>query len=258
MSIALRRRRAKPPRRIVLVANDNAGGDGSLNWAINALRDRLDDLTFALIPMGSGNDLARTLALPSDPVAAAQAVVAAAEREIDYGVASGAGIERLFVNACVGGSPVADDEALAEQTKTLLGSFAFWVAGANALPRLEQATVTVNGRSVRDCVVVGVGNGRTVGGGFPLFPNAAPDDRRLDACALGADDLPSMVRLLRQRPGGSHTVLDGGIAERSRQVTIDAHPALELNVDGELVGLKTPAAFKAAGRLRIRAPQRGG
>lgn len=203
--------------------------------------------------MGTGNDLARSLGLSREPVAAAQAVVAADERQLDCGVASGAGVERLFVNACVGGFPVAVDEALDARTKDLLGSLAFWIGGVKALPHLERANVTVNGKLVGDCVVVGVGNGRTVGGGFPLFPNATVDDGQLDACALAIDDLASAVRVLARVRSGSHSGLDEVVEERAPRIEIAADRPIEFNVDGELLGLTTPAVFERVGTLLMRA-----
>ncbi|MGH2818842.1 MAG: diacylglycerol/lipid kinase family protein, partial [Actinomycetota bacterium] len=101
-----------------------AGGDGTMNRTVNALAHRLQDLSFALVPMGTGNDLARTLGIPTDPSDAAHAIVEGTERSIDVSAASSADAERLFVNACMGGFPVDVDEAMDPDLKRRLGPIA--------------------------------------------------------------------------------------------------------------------------------------
>src|SRR5689334_3359769 len=63
-----------------------AGGDGSLHAAVQLLHDaRLLDAgrPFGLLPLGTGNDLARTLGIPLDPVAAAETVLDGRPRALD-------------------------------------------------------------------------------------------------------------------------------------------------------------------------------
>lgn len=234
-----------------------AGGDGTFNTTVNALGDRVSQLTFGLVPLGTGNDLARTLEVPFDAEEAARAVVSGTEAAIDVGRAIGVGVTRLFVNACMGGMAVKVNEALTEETKEKLGALAFWVAGAKAATELERFRVSVNGRSLEDCIAVGVGNGRTCGGGFEVWPEARPDDGLLDACALPAPDLGTAVKLVIKVKSGAHTGMDQVVTTTEPRVTIDADPPIELNVDGELVGLKTPATFEIAGQVRMRMPEMG-
>ena len=231
-----------------------AGGDGSLNRALNALGDRLGDLTFGLIPTGTGNDFARTAGLPEDPIDAAGVVVSGTPREFDVGRATGGDVSRLFLNACMGGFPVQVNEAIDEDTKRKLGPLAFWVGGAKAAAGLTRSMVTMNGIEVPDCVAAGVGNGRTCGGGIEVWPDADPSDGLLDACALGASGAGATVQLLLRVRGGDHEGLEGVATTTGGRVQIDADPPIEFNVDGELVGLFSPATFEVAGRLRLVAP----
>ncbi|HEX9375424.1 MAG TPA: diacylglycerol kinase family protein [Actinomycetota bacterium] len=233
-----------------------AGGDGTVSGTVNALADRLDDIAFAVLPLGTGNDLARTLGIPEDPLEAAGAVASGAELEIDVWRAAGTGADRLFVNACVGGFPVAVDEAVSDGVKRVLGPVAYLVAGARAAARMERFAAAVGGRRADDCVAVGVGNGRTVGGGIPLFPEADPADGRLEACALPAPGTADAARLGLAVRKGEHGRLEGVVTASGREVRIETEPAVELNVDGELVGLRTPVSFSAAGRARFLVPVR--
>jgi diacylglycerol kinase (ATP) len=236
-------------RQLVIVA----GGDGTLNHVVNALHGRLDDHVLGIIPMGTGNDLARTLGLRSDdPSRAAAAIVEGHSRAIDVGRATGPGVARLFLNACMGGFPVDVNVAIGAELKRRLGPAAFWVGGVKAAAQLERTTVWMNGAELEDCVAVGVGNGRTCGGGIELWPAAAPDDGILNGCALGAANRAAGLLLAARIKGGSHAQLDSVMTTQGRRIEITSEPDIEINVDGELVGLSTPAAFEVAGKVRIR------
>ena len=160
----------------------------------------------------------------------------------------------MFVNACMGGFPVQVDEATDEKIKKGLGPLAFWIGGAKALADLTPSTVTINGRELEGCVAAGVGNGRTCGGGMKVWPSARPDDRELDACGLAVRN-PAQGALLATRvKAGKHEDLDGVLTARAAAIDIACDPAFEFNVDGELVGLTSPARFELVGRVRVLVP----
>jgi diacylglycerol kinase (ATP) len=231
-----------------------AGGDGTLNLTVNALADRVEEVTFAVVPMGTGNDFARTVGLPLDAVEAARALANSSYREIDVGRASGGGVERLFVNACMGGFPVKMNEAIDADTKKRLGPLAFVVGGAKVLTDIDRSTVVINGESVPDCIAVGVGNGRTSGGGIELWPSADPGDGVLNACALTAASVPKALMMAGRVKLGSHESVDATVTAEASTIEIDANPPVEFNVDGELLGLSTPAIFELAATTRWLAP----
>ena len=229
-----------------------AGGDGTLNCTINALHDRLGETLLGLVPLGTGNDLARTLGVPDDPLEAARAIVEGDERHIDVGRARGPDLERLFVNACIGGFPVEMNEAIDADLKRRLGPAAFWVGGAKAAAKLPRTTVWLDGIEVPDCLAAGVGNGRTSGGGLAVWPEATIDDGLLDGCAMAAANHAGAARLAAKLVAGSHAELEDVAMSRGEVITIESEPSMEINVDGELLGLHTPATFEVAGRLRMR------
>nr|MBA2599238.1 YegS/Rv2252/BmrU family lipid kinase [Actinomycetota bacterium] len=232
-----------------------AGGDGTFNSMINALKDDLAGRSFGLVPMGTGNDLARTLGLPEDPVEAARGLVDGRERSLDVSRASGAGVERLFVNACMGGFPVDVNEAIeGGDLKKRLGPLAFWVGGAKALTNMTRFTAQVNDVEVENCVAVGVGNGKTCGGGIEVWPDADPADGQLDACALPVTGPAEAVKLAAKVRDGKHLDIEGVATTRGSRIEISASEDIEFNVDGELVDLSAPAVFEIVDALTIRVP----
>lgn len=232
-----------------------AGGDGTMNATLNALADMLSETTLALVPMGTGNDLARTLQLSEDPVEAAESLLDGKVRSLDVSRASGPGVERLFLNACMGGFPVDANEAIDADTKKRLGPLAFWLGGAKALKELTKSLVTINGATVEDCVAVGVGNGRTCGGGMEVWPSAQPDDGRLNGCVLAAPSIPQAIALAAKVKTATHEELSQVSTVAASRIEIEADPDIEFNVDGELIGLRSPAAFEIVTSVRFLVPK---
>ena len=233
-----------------------SGGDGTLNLAINALRERLGDIELGLLPRGTGNDLARTLDIPTDAAEAATVAVTGSPLPLDVWRAKSANVDRLFVNACMGGFPVKVNESITDDMKRFLGPVAFWVGGAKAATDIQKYVVNVNGSETKDCLAVGVGNGRTCGGGIEVWPQADPRDGSLDACALAADGILEAAKLAARVKGGGHLELSGVVSTRGERIEIEATPQLELNVDGELVGLQTPVVFELFTSTHFKVPAR--
>lgn len=231
-----------------------AGGDGTLHATVNALWDKRDDLRFAVVPMGTGNDFAHTLELPEDPVEAARALTRAPVHGIDVGRATGAKTTRLFVNACMGGFPVEADRAIGEQVKKRLGPFAFWLGGAKAAADLTRYAVSVDGELRENIAAVGIGNGRTAGGGIPIFADADPSDGKLNCCWFEIEKISEGLRAVARLKQGSHVDLPNVHAFSAERIEVGADPTLEFNVDGDLIDFTTPATFELAGRIDFLIP----
>lgn len=95
-----------------------AGGDGTINEVVNGLGQAgfPEEVTLALLPAGTGNDLAATLKVPADPEEAGEAIRRNRVRTLDAARLRSCDVsEKFFVNVAVGGagarvSEVADDE----------------------------------------------------------------------------------------------------------------------------------------------------
>ena len=163
------------------------GGDGSLHAVVAALyaAGRLADVTVGLVPMGTGNDFARTLELPTDPVPAAEVVAAGKEQALDLIVdADGT----VTVNAAHLGAGT--EAAIAAQPhKERFGPIGYAIGALVSGFRVQgkHLTITVDGDRVPDrgrVLQVAVGNGRFVGGGTALLPEADPSDGLMDVAVV--------------------------------------------------------------------------
>lgn len=213
------------------------GGDGSLHLAVQRLYERgeLDTTPLGLVPLGTGNDFARTMGLPLDPADAAQIIAQGNLRRLDLVVDDAGGV---VVNAAhVGVGAEAGKEA--KDLKPRLGKLAYAAGAAVAGTRAEgwRLGVAVDGRVVNHrrtrVLMVGIGNGISVGGGIKLAPDARPDDGLIDVVVSRALGPVARVAYAAQMAVGRHVNRDDVVAVRGREVRIAGEP-VPVNTDGEL------------------------
>ena len=170
------------------------GGDGTVHEVANGLPLGGDGPLVALLPAGTGNDLARALGLPPDPVAAARALMDGRPRPVDM-LDCG---PRRAANGINAGFAAAATDTLSRPVKKALGPAAYLVGGVKAgvNPPTWPARVEVDGRVVEgEALALVVGNGGSFGGGRWLLPGADVGDGLLDVLVVPAS--ASKARLAR-------------------------------------------------------------
>ena len=227
------------------------GGDGLIGTVAGAVAH--SDVVMGILPGGRGNDVARTLGVPRDPLAACAVLGAGRDRLVDLG--------RLGDHPFLGIASCGLDSAanhIANTTRLVRGSLAYSYGGLRALAGWHPATfsVTVDGRaSTLRGFSVAVANSRAYGGGMLLAPGAEVDDGHLDVVLIA--DMPKL-RFLAHMPEifrGSHVRLPEVSVLRGREVTIAADRPLRIFADGEDVSA-LPARLRvdpAAVRIRVAA-----
>ncbi|MGH3663857.1 MAG: diacylglycerol/lipid kinase family protein [Micromonosporaceae bacterium] len=237
------------------------GGDGSIHCLVTALAERgeLDARTVGVIPLGTGNDLARTLGIPPDIPTAARIIVAGHERRMDL-LRDDAG--EIAVNAVHLGIG-AEASRAAVPLKPWLRRFAYAVGSVAVGFRAPgwKLRVRVDGRLVADgrrrVLMVAVGNGATIGGGALLHPDAEPDDGIADvmiSLATGPLERLWYGVLLRR---GSHSGHRKVRTQRGVEIAVAGEPT-PLNVDGELLASVSRRTWRLEpAAWRITAPAEG-
>jgi diacylglycerol kinase family enzyme len=213
-----------------------AGGDGSLHLAVTKLhlRGELARTRIGLVPLGTGNDLARALDLPLDAAEAARVVRDGRARPMDLIVDDAGGIVVNAVHVGIG----AEAAEHAGRLKPRLGSAAYPLGAIRAGLRAPgwRLRVEVDGRvlsdSHRPTLMVGIGNGRGVGGGTALLPLAEPDDGLLDVVVSKATGPFARARFGAALASGQHLQDRDVRFARGRTVTLSGDP-VGVNADGE-------------------------
>jgi YegS/Rv2252/BmrU family lipid kinase len=208
------------------------GGDGLIGAVADALRHH-PDAVMGILPGGRGNDLARALGIPSDPVAACAVITDGARRPLDLGEVDG----RAFVSiASAGFDSVAN--RIANEAPRMLGRFvyAYGLLGALATWKPVRVEVELDPPSEPmsfTAYTVAAANSGIYGGGMRLAPDASTSDGLLDVVVIGA---VSRARFLRHAPlvfSGRHVEMDSVHVMRAAEVTIRAERPFTMYADGD-------------------------
>jgi len=234
------------------------GGDGSLHAVVSALArlDRLGAVTLGLIPLGTGNDFARSLDIPDDPAASAQLIVDGHHVAVDLVRDDAGGTVVNAVHLGVG----AEAADRAESWKEALGpvSYALGALASGAEHDPLDVQVSVDGTALpagNGVLQVAINNGKYVGGGTPLAPDADPTDGVLDVLVSYAVGATERLGYLHDLRDGTHTERDDVMTIRGTIVSVHGEP-FSCSADGEIEkGITSRTWRMAPAALIVFAPQ---
>ena len=227
-----------------------AGGDGTVNEAVRGLGKAgfPEEVLFAVLPLGTGNDLAATLRIPDEMEAAARLLQEGEVRTLDTVRIGPVGKnESFFVNVATGGlgeeiSEAADDEELRRRW----GRLTYLRASLEAVKDHEARRVRLDLDGAEHdlrAVNVVVGNCRYAGAGWPAAPKANPEDGLLDVVVIEDVGVTGMLSLASwSMADDDYTKREGVFAARAANVRIEAEPELGFTADGEIIG-RSPTEF---------------
>ena len=217
------------------------GGDGTLNEVINgvaSVEGGLGQITFGLIPLGTGNDFAGALGIPEEVDAAISILLEDRTLEVDVGMLN----DRHFVNVSAGGFIAEVSSAVNPQLKTVAGKLAYLIGGAQVLMEYEHANlrlrVVENERVVEremGMEMFAVCNSRLVGGGRLIAPQAIINDGLLDVCIVEAMPTLDSINLLSSVSGGTHVEDPRVLYFRAREIDLHFDRTIKVNTDGEVL-----------------------
>ena len=231
------------------------GGDGTVNEVINGLGRAgfPENVTLAVRPTGTGNDLAATLAIPNDPGAAGEAIRQGRVRTLDVARVRSVGVEeRYFINVSTGGFGAETSSLADEKMKSRWGKLAYFRASLEKARDFDvrDVKVTLDGEErMMRAVNVAVGNCRYAGGGWLAAPRANPEDGLLDLVVIEDVGLKEALALAPAALARSDYLgKEGVFSARAERIRVETQPGgLEFTVDGELIG-DEPAEFEVIPR----------
>lgn len=229
------------------------GGDGTIHEVVGGLSQAgaLDRVRIGLVPLGTGNDLVRSLGIPDDPHRALAILGRRGTVRMDLVDGDAGGRSAAVVNFALGG--LAGDIArhVTPERRRTWGGLVYLrgaIAGLSEL-RTYRVRLVLDGERlpVLPLLALVVANGRKLGHGIPVAPEARLDDGRLDVVAILADP-PARVPLIAARLlAGRHLRAPGVIWRRARRVRVEADPSMPFNADGQALGTG-PARFRVRPR----------
>lgn len=216
------------------------GGDGTLNAAVDALVET--GLPLGILPLGTANDLARTLEIPNSLPEACDIIANGQVRRIDLGWVNG----KHFFNVASLGLSVQITKKLTKEVKRRWGVFAYAITALQVIlqTRPFRAEIRINGESIKvKTVQIAVGNGRYYGGGMAVVQDATIDDQRLDLYSLELKHWWQFIALLPAMRGGTHTNWRDVRALSGQEIQVYTRKPRPINTDGEIT-THTPAEFR--------------
>ncbi len=231
------------------------GGDGSLHEAVNGILNAGPPVRLGIVPAGTGNDMARNLGIPLDPLAAAREIHAGAIRRVDAGQCvfqdpAATQHRRWFVNSVSLGASARANRLARGVGRVFRGTSRYPVAGALAVAMGGRAgyAIRCGGRTLFEgrALNVTVANGPGFGGGLLISPESDPQDGQFELVIIGnLSRLRSLEALARLRRGA-----------RIEQIQVHhlagPHPRIEIRTDESSAPLETDGEnFLLAGTLVV-------
>lgn len=242
-----------------------AGGDGSLHAVVAALyrRHELSERTLGLLPLGTGNDFARSVGLPLDPEEAARTIVQGHVRRLDLMVDELG--EVVVNNVHVGASAQASRKGHTWKQrfgKVGLGILGYPMGSLHAAlkPPFIRLRIEVDGEVVADMarhlLMVAAGNGVSVGGGTQVTPGADAGDGKVDVMVSFATGPLARFGYVWQLRRGDHHERPDVMYLRGRTVAL-AGEDFWIAADGEISGPENRRSWRVEpGAWSLIAPAR--
>ena len=207
------------------------GGDGTFSEAARGLAG--SGIPIGLIPAGTGNDFVKTLGTPKEPMAALDFILSHEPRPCDAIDLNG----QLFLNVAGAGFDVTVLENVADFGGKIRGLLPYLVGLIRAIWKHQplQLTYTVDGKTqTKEALLCIAANGKWIGGGIPICPDAVPNDGEIDFMVVGQQPrwkvpyylVRMMMKQILNFPFTEHVLCD--------KVTVSS-PGMHVEVDGEII-----------------------
>lgn len=229
------------------------GGDGTLYEVVNGLA-QTSGLRLYLVPCGTGNDFARAMGLPSDPLAAFQLQLDSPPRPCDLGRMNGF----YFINVSGLGFDVQVLRAT-ERYKTRFHGLLPYLLGvlraARQFKPLEVDLIVDGVARHERLTLMAVANGQYIGGGMRVAPGASFQDHQFDLILLRAVPRLLIYLLLPLFMNGSFLKFPS-MAQciRCRHLTVRGKE-LVVNLDGELEAVEQAEYEILPGAIELCCPE---
>lgn len=224
------------------------GGDGTLREVARGLTGT--GTALGIIPGGTGNDVVKMLGTPRMPMEALDFILATPARPLDAGLIN----DMLFLNVCGTGMDVVVLDYALSAKKYVSGMLPYLWGVIRALFSYKPVQVTITcddgAEEAHSILLAAIGNGRYIGGGMNVTPDARPDDGLFDLLVI--DNMPRW-RLPPHLPkllNGKIRSVPGTTYHKCRRVTLHGE-GMRVNIDGEIIPMDAavlqilPGALKA-------------
>ncbi|NHZ87344.1 MAG: YegS/Rv2252/BmrU family lipid kinase [Planctomycetia bacterium] len=207
------------------------GGDGTINEVIDGVPDL--KIPFGMIPIGTGNDFARSCSIPYNSIEEAIQILLNHDiKNIDVGEVNG----RKFVNV-LGMGFEGQVNLNGRKIEFIKGAFRYILAIVYTLIAYKRIPMklTLDRKILDDDIyMVSIGNGWNVGGGLQLTPKAKLDDGVFDVCYVKEITRWRIVTNFAKLSNGTITDLDEVEMFQAKRIKVESAEFIPIHFDGEM------------------------
>ena len=208
-----------------------AGGDGTVDSVVNAMKARNIDIPIGILPVGTANDFGKFINMPSDIQEACRQILDSKPVPVDVGKIN----DKYFVNVASTGLFTDVSQKTDVNLKNTIGKLAYYLKGLEELPNFRRLKIKLNSKECiydGDMYLILAFNGKTAGN-FNLATQAEVDDGKLDVIIFKAvaiiELLPLFIKVLK----GEHLDSDKVVYFKTDDLYIESDEDIVTDIDGE-------------------------
>jgi YegS/Rv2252/BmrU family lipid kinase len=209
-----------------------AGGDGTVHGVVNAMKKLDINVPLGIFPIGTANDTARNLQIPSELKGYCKVITHGQTKAIDLGKIE----DHYFINVASAGFMIDVAHKVTPKYKNVLGKGAYYLMGAMKFPEIKPFPIkfTVDGEAFQcNAYLFLLLNGKGAGGITEILPNATMDDGLLDIMIIKDGSPVQLLSTLKRKLTGEQLDDSVVIHVQGKQFILETEITIETDLDGE-------------------------
>ncbi len=225
----------------------SVGGDGTAEEVAAGLKHTQKPM--GIIPAGTGNDFIKSAGIPSDPLQALDRIFSGQAKATDTGMVN----DRFFLNVCGTGFDVTVLDYAEEEKKKHRGLTPYFLGLLKAIFHYQSVSLSIEADGQCETgtyLIASIANGKYIGGGIPICPDADIQDGKLD------------LVLIRHIPRWKIPLyLPGLMTSKALRFSITRHMLvnrvviegnkMRINIDGSIVSRDSASFMVEPGSLML-------
>lgn len=208
-----------------------AGGDGTVDSVVNAMKERNIDIPIGILPVGTANDFGKFINMPSDIQSACKQILNSKPTPVDVGKIN----DKYFVNVASTGLFTDVSQKTDVNLKNTIGKLAYYLKGIEELPNFRKLKIKLTSKDCTyndDMYLMLVFNGKTAGN-FNLATHAEVSDGKLDVIIFKAVAIIELIPLFIKLLKGEHLDSDKVVYFKTDKLYVECDEDIVTDIDGE-------------------------
>ena len=208
-----------------------AGGDGTVDSLVNAMKHRNINIPIGILPVGTANDFGKFINMPTDIQEACKQILDSKPVAVDVGKIN----DDYFINVASTGLFTDISQKIDSNLKNTIGKLAYYLKGFEELPNFRRLKVKLSSKECNyegEMYLLLVFNGKTAGN-LNLATEAEITDGKLDVIMFEAIQIMELLPLFIKLLKGEHLDSDKVVYFKTDDVYIESSEDIVTDIDGE-------------------------